>query len=41
VDEQRRSFPDDFVLEDELVWLEGMCGKVRFETAKFWGDSCT
>jgi hypothetical protein len=25
-DEQGCSFPDDFVLEDELVWLDGMAG---------------
>jgi hypothetical protein len=30
-DEQRRSLPDDFVLEDEMVWLEGMVGKVIFQ----------
>ena len=31
VDQQSSGFPDDFVLEDELVWLEGMVGKVRFQ----------
>jgi len=30
-DEQRRSLPDDFVLEDEMLWLEGMVGKVIFQ----------
>jgi hypothetical protein len=28
VDQQRSSLPDDFVLEDEVLWLEGMVGKV-------------
>ena len=31
MDQQRRSLPDDFVLEDEMCWLDGMFGKVRFQ----------
>jgi hypothetical protein len=31
VDQQSCSLPNDFVLEDELVWLKGMIGKVRFQ----------
>ena len=31
VDQQSRGLPDDFVLEDEMVWLEGMVSKVRFQ----------
>src|ERR1051326_9140484 len=31
VNEQRRCLPDDFVLEDELVWLDGMGSKIRFQ----------
>jgi hypothetical protein len=30
VDQQRRSLPNDFVLEGEVLWLNGMVGKVRF-----------
>jgi hypothetical protein len=31
VDQQSRSLSDDFVLEDEVFWLEGTFGKVRFQ----------
>ena len=31
VDQQRRRLPDDFVLEQEMYWLDGMVGKVRFQ----------
>jgi hypothetical protein len=31
VDQQSSGFPDNFVLEEELCWLEGMAGKVRFQ----------
>src|SRR5262249_32294208 len=31
VDQQSSGLPDDFVLEDEVLWLDGMCGKVRFQ----------
>src|SRR5262245_43979783 len=31
VDQQRRSLPDDFILEDEGLWLDGTVGKVRFQ----------
>src|SRR5215467_12591327 len=31
VDQQSRSLPDDFVLEDEALWLNGTFGKVRFQ----------
>ncbi len=31
VDQQGRGLPDDFVLEDEIVWLDGMFSKVRFQ----------
>jgi hypothetical protein len=31
VDQQSRSLPDDFVLEDEVLWLDGVFGKVRFQ----------
>src|SRR5262249_30055295 len=30
-DQQSRSLPDDFVLGDEIFWLDGMCGKVLFQ----------
>jgi hypothetical protein len=31
VDQQSRSLPDDFILEEEISWLKGMIGKVRFQ----------
>jgi hypothetical protein len=31
VDQQGSGFPDDFVLKDESVWLEGMVSKIRFQ----------
>jgi len=31
VDQQGSGFPDDFILEEELCWLEGMVGKVLFQ----------
>src|SRR6266700_2737965 len=31
VDEQGSSLPDDFVLEEELGWLEGMFSEIRFQ----------
>jgi hypothetical protein len=31
VDQQSSRLPDDFVLEGEICWLEGMVGKVRFQ----------
>jgi hypothetical protein len=31
VDQQSRRLSDDFVLEEELGWLEAMVGKVRFQ----------
>jgi hypothetical protein len=30
-DEQSSGFPDDFVLENKIFWLEGMIGKVLFQ----------
>ena len=30
-DEQSRSLPDDFILENKIFWLEGMFGKVIFQ----------
>ena len=30
-DQQSRSLPDNFILEDKMVWLEGMVGKVLFQ----------
>src|SRR5262249_32951056 len=31
VDQQRRSLPDDFVLEDKVLWLDDMLSKVIFQ----------
>jgi hypothetical protein len=31
VDQQSSGFPDDFILEEEVLWLDGMFGKVRFQ----------
>jgi hypothetical protein len=31
VDQQRRSLPDDFVLEEKVLWLDGMFSKVIFQ----------
>jgi hypothetical protein len=31
VDQQSSGFPDNFILEDELVWLDGMFGQVIFQ----------
>jgi len=31
VDQQRRSLPDDFILENKIFWLEGTFGKVIFQ----------
>ena len=31
VDQQGSSLPDDFVLENEIFWLDGMVGKIRFQ----------
>jgi hypothetical protein len=31
VDQQGSGLPDDFILEDEVFWLDGMVGKVRFQ----------
>jgi hypothetical protein len=31
VDEQSSGFPDDFVLEKKIFWLEDMCSKIRFQ----------
>ena len=31
VDQQSRRLPNDFVLEEELCWLDGVVGKVRFQ----------
>jgi hypothetical protein len=31
VDQQSSGFPDDFVLEKEFSWLEGIVGKVIFQ----------
>jgi hypothetical protein len=30
-DQQGSGFPDDFILEDEVLWLDGMFGKVFFQ----------
>jgi hypothetical protein len=31
VDQQSSGFPDDLILEEEVLWLDGMFGKVRFQ----------
>jgi hypothetical protein len=31
MDQQSSGFPDDFILEEEVLWLEGMFGKVLFQ----------
>jgi hypothetical protein len=31
VDQQSSSLPDDFILEDEFSWLEGMFSEIRFQ----------
>src|SRR5262249_46096642 len=31
VDQQSSGFPDDFVLEDEMCWLEGMFSEIHFQ----------
>jgi hypothetical protein len=31
MDQQSSGFPDDFVLENKIFWLDGMVGKVRFQ----------
>ena len=31
MDQQGSGFPDDCILEDEVLWLEGTFGKVRFQ----------
>jgi hypothetical protein len=31
VDQQGSGFPNDFILEDEVLWLDGMFGKVLFQ----------
>jgi len=30
-DQQSSGLPNDFVLEDKIVWLDGLVGKVRFQ----------
>ena len=39
-DEQSRAFPDDFVLEDEIVWLPGMFKEIRFQAGRGDGAIC-
>jgi len=31
VDEQSSRLPDDFILEDEFSWLEGIVSEIRFQ----------
>jgi hypothetical protein len=31
VDQQGSGLPNDFILEDEILGLDGMCGKVLFQ----------
>jgi hypothetical protein len=31
VDQQRSSLPNDFILEDEVLWLDGMVSEIRFQ----------
>jgi hypothetical protein len=31
VDQQSRGFPDNFILENKILWMHGMVGKVRFQ----------
>ena len=39
VDQQSSGFPDDFVLEDEVLWLDGTVGKVIFQLEE-WMEPC-
>jgi hypothetical protein len=31
VDQQGGGLPNDFILEDEMLWLDGMVSEIRFQ----------